>query len=119
MCFSSSIPRPPGIFPSLCGVLDASPLVCGLDPGIAASHTGTPAPREGSVLQAWGPYYDDGSASVWFEAMVLKQFRADLGTGGPKVGCVSMVSAAEPRGRVHASAEEAGGWIASVGAQAL
>lgn len=54
----TSIPHPPGIFPSICGVLHASPLVCGLDPVIEASHTRTPAPWEGSVLQAWGPYYD-------------------------------------------------------------
>lgn len=60
----TSISRPLGIFPSLRGVLDPTPLVCELDPGNAASHTGTPAPTEGSVLQACGPYYDDGSTSL-------------------------------------------------------
>lgn len=28
----ASVPRPPGLFPYLCGILDASPLIYGMDP---------------------------------------------------------------------------------------
>lgn len=89
------------------------------------SHS-TPAPWEGSVLQAWGPYYDCqiyiATGTLYFRNLLwsngLKKSWAGLGSGCPKVGYVSMVSAVKLRGRVHASAKEAGGWIPSVAAQA-
>lgn len=59
----------------------------------------------GLVLMEWQQWFEDHHPA-W------------PGTSGSKVGCVSMVSVGEPWGRAHASAEEVGGRIPSVGAQA-
>lgn len=72
-----------------------------------------------SALHPYGPY-------DWVRSLGLRDLQqwfkdhhqAGPETSGSKVGCVSMVSVGEPWGRVHASAEELGGRISSVGAQA-
>lgn len=72
-----------------------------------------------SALHPFGPHEGMGAPALKDLQQWFKDHQpAGPGTNGSKVGCVSMVSVGEPWGRAHASAEEVGGRIPRVGAQA-
>lgn len=120
--YRSCVLCPLGLSPSLGGVPNASLLVCGLDLDLHAAFPQHPSGKNlccksfrYSIFLALHPYE--------IVLMELQQWLEDHHPAGPgtsssKVGCVSMVSVGEPWGRAHASAEEVGGRIPSVGAQA-
>lgn len=113
-------------------LLNASLLVCWLDLDLHAAFSLHPSCfRRICVVSPSVTFRLLGSSSLWtiydwvrglglrdLQQWFKDHHQAGPETSGSKVGCVSMVSVGEPWGRAHASAEEVGGRIPSVGAQA-